>query len=146
MALGARFEQILRQFLALGGRLLVMGPPLGVLGAWLAGRAMTGLWFGVAPTNGLVLGAAAAVLGTVACWLASCRRGGRPALRQFTRREGIEAETNCVGTHHCANPDPSGETSETSRNIRAYFAGNLPKRWLILKRVAERKGGGLRLG
>jgi putative ABC transport system permease protein len=76
MALGAHPGQILQQFLGLGGRLLAIGLPLGLLGAWLAGRAMTGLLFGVAPASPLVLGCAAAMLFMVAmlaCLLPSWR-------------------------------------------------------------------------
>lgn len=76
MALGAQPEQILRQFLGLGGRLLLVGLPLGLLGAWLAGRAMSGLLFGVAPLNPLVLGGTALALAAVAmlaCLLPSRR-------------------------------------------------------------------------
>jgi ABC-type antimicrobial peptide transport system permease subunit len=76
MALGAQPGQILKQFLGLGGRLLAIGLPLGLLGAWFAGRAMTSLLFGVAPTNGLVLTATAAMLAVVAmlaCFLPSRR-------------------------------------------------------------------------
>ena len=79
MALGAQPEQILAQFLAVGGRLLLFGLPFGLLGAWMAGRAMTGLLFGVAPANPLVLGGTAAVLALVtllACLLPS-RRAAR---------------------------------------------------------------------
>ena len=76
MALGAQPEQILAQFLGLGGRMLLWGLPFGLLGAWLASRAMTGLLFGVAPANPLVLGGTAAVLALVtllACLLPSRR-------------------------------------------------------------------------
>jgi predicted permease len=76
MALGAQPEQILAQFLGLGGKLLLIGLPFGLLGAWMAGRAMTGLLFGVAPANPLVLGGTAAVLALVtvlACLLPSRR-------------------------------------------------------------------------
>jgi len=76
MALGAQPDQILRQFLGLGGRMLVVGLPFGFIGAWLAGRAMAGLLFGVAPANPLVLGGTAAVLALItllACLLPSRR-------------------------------------------------------------------------
>ena len=85
MALGAQPEQILRQFMALGGQLLVVALPLGLLGAWLAGRAMTGLLYGVGPANALVFGSTALVLGAVAlsaCFLPS---------RRAARVEPIEA-------------------------------------------------------
>ena len=76
MALGALPEQILRQFLGLGGRLLAIGLPLGLLGAWAAGRAMTSLLFGVSPANVLVFATTAAVLAAVAltaCYVPSLR-------------------------------------------------------------------------
>jgi predicted permease len=47
MALGARREQIRAQFLSLGLRLLAAGTVLGLLGAWLAGRAMQSVLFGL---------------------------------------------------------------------------------------------------
>ena len=64
MALGARPQQILAQFLGLGARLLLAGVALGVLGTWAAGRAMQSVLFGVgalhpgvlAVTAGLMLG------------------------------------------------------------------------------------------
>jgi ABC-type antimicrobial peptide transport system permease subunit len=76
MALGAQPEQILRQFLGLGVRLLAIGLPLGLLGAWFAGKAMAGMLFGVAPGNIAVLAGTAVGLGVVAmlaCWLPSRR-------------------------------------------------------------------------
>ncbi len=47
MALGAQRKQIGAQFLSLGLRLLCAGTVLGLLGAWLAGRAMQSVLFGV---------------------------------------------------------------------------------------------------
>ena len=47
MALGAQRSQIGSQFLSLGLRLLAAGTVLGLLGAWLAGRAMQSVLFGV---------------------------------------------------------------------------------------------------
>jgi len=47
MALGAQREQIGAQFLSLGLRLLVAGTLLGLIGAWLAGRAMQSVLFDV---------------------------------------------------------------------------------------------------
>jgi len=79
MALGALPEQILRQFLGLGGRLLLIGLPLGLLGAWFAGRAMTSLLFGVAPTNALVLSGTAGMLALVA--MLACALPSRRAAR-----------------------------------------------------------------
>ena len=45
MALGAQREQIGAQFLSLGLRLLAAGTILGLIGAWLAGRAMQSVLF-----------------------------------------------------------------------------------------------------
>jgi putative ABC transport system permease protein len=47
MALGAQREQIGAQFLSLGLRLLAAGTILGLIGAWLAGRAMQSVLFNV---------------------------------------------------------------------------------------------------
>ena len=70
MALGARPEQIRSQFLALALRLLVAGEILGIIGAWLAGRAMRTLLFQVPPLHVATLATAAGVVGVVA--LAAC--------------------------------------------------------------------------
>jgi predicted permease len=58
MALGAQTRQIGAQFLSLGLRLLAAGTILGLIGAWLAGRAMQSVLFDV-PTLPI-----AALLGT----------------------------------------------------------------------------------
>ncbi len=55
MALGALPQQILAQFLGLGARLLAVGLTLGVLGAWLAGRAMQSVLFGVGSVHAGVI-------------------------------------------------------------------------------------------
>ena len=47
MALGAQRGQIGSQFLSLGLRLLAAGTILGLIGAWLAGRAMQSVLFDV---------------------------------------------------------------------------------------------------
>ena len=47
MALGAQRGQIGAQFLSLGLRLLAAGTVLGLIGAWLAGRAMQSVLFDV---------------------------------------------------------------------------------------------------
>ena len=51
MALGALPGQVLKQFLALGAKLLLVGIGLGALGAWGAGRAMQTVLFGVSPVD-----------------------------------------------------------------------------------------------
>lgn len=70
MALGARPEQVRGQFLALALRLLAAGTALGVLGAWLTGRAMQAVLFQVPPLDVALLAGAAGLLGAVS--LAAC--------------------------------------------------------------------------
>ncbi|HTO03816.1 MAG TPA: ADOP family duplicated permease [Opitutus sp.] len=65
MALGALPQQILRQFLSLGARLLLVGLALGVLGAYAAGQAMQNLLVGVGAADPVVLVASAAAIGIV---------------------------------------------------------------------------------
>ncbi len=79
MALGAQREQIGRQFLGLGARLLAAGIALGLLGAWLGGRAMQSILFDVPPLHLATLGLTALVLSAaalVACWIPA-RRASR---------------------------------------------------------------------
>ena len=76
MALGARPDQIRSQYVALALRLLVCGTILGVIGAWLAGRAMATVLFHVPAMNLAILAGAAGVMGVVslvACLLPSHR-------------------------------------------------------------------------
>jgi predicted permease len=70
MALGARPEQVRGQFLALALRLLAAGTALGILGAWLTGRAMQAVLFQVPPLHMATLAGAAGLLGAVS--LAAC--------------------------------------------------------------------------
>jgi len=70
MALGALPQQILGQFLSLGGKLAVAGSVIGIVGGWLAGRAMTSVLFGVGPVNVAIFAGTALLLGFVA--LAAC--------------------------------------------------------------------------
>jgi predicted lysophospholipase L1 biosynthesis ABC-type transport system permease subunit len=79
MALGAEPFQILRQFLGIGIRLLCIGLPIGMLGAWMAGRAIGAMLFGVEPLSPLVMAAAAAVLAAAA--LPACLLPSRRAAR-----------------------------------------------------------------
>ncbi|MGI8821199.1 MAG: ABC transporter permease [Chthoniobacterales bacterium] len=76
MALGAQRRQIGAQFLSLGLRLLAAGTVLGLLGAWLAGRAMQSVLFDmpslpVATLLGTVF--LITVVSLVACLLPACR-------------------------------------------------------------------------
>jgi ABC-type antimicrobial peptide transport system permease subunit len=70
MALGAQPAQIGRQFLALGGRLLVAGMAFGVFGTWAAGRAMQTILFNVPAMRPSVLATTAAMMALVS--IAAC--------------------------------------------------------------------------
>lgn len=70
MALGALPQQILAQFLSLGAKLVIIGSVLGGIGAWLTGRAMSGLLFGVGSANTAVFAGTGALLALVA--MAAC--------------------------------------------------------------------------
>ena len=65
MALGALPQQVLKQFLTLGAKLLLAGVLLGLLGAWLAGHAMQSVLFGVGSLHPGVLAATAATMALV---------------------------------------------------------------------------------
>src|SRR5947199_959659 len=65
MALGAQREQIGTQFLSLGLRLLVARTFLGLLGAWLAGKAMQTVLFDVPPLHLAILLGTAAIMSAV---------------------------------------------------------------------------------
>jgi len=76
MALGAQPGQIRNQFLFLALQLLTFGVLIGVIGAWMAGRAMQSVLFHVPAFSLAILGTAAGIMGLVsivACWLPSHR-------------------------------------------------------------------------
>jgi predicted permease len=76
MALGAQREQIGAQFLWLGLRLLVAGILLGLLGTWLAGKAMQVVLFDVPPLHLGIFFVVAAIMSAVslvACLLPARR-------------------------------------------------------------------------
>jgi predicted permease len=76
MALGARPEQVRRQFVSVALRLLAAGTVLGVIGAWLTGQAMQAVLFHVPALHVATLAATAVVMGVVsliACLLPSHR-------------------------------------------------------------------------
>ena len=85
MALGAQREQISAHFLSLGLRLLAAGTILGLIGAWLAGRAMQSVLFEVPTLHIATLFGTALVLTAVS--LVACLI---PAHRA-TRVDPIEA-------------------------------------------------------
>jgi predicted permease len=62
MALGAQPEQVLRLFMGLGASLLGVGLALGILGSWMAGRAMQRVLYGVGSFDPLVVAAATGVM------------------------------------------------------------------------------------
>jgi predicted permease len=66
IALGARPEQIRSQFFSLAFRLLAFGTMLGVIGAWLAGRAMQAVLFHVPALSLAILASTAGVMVVVA--------------------------------------------------------------------------------
>src|SRR5437764_4213809 len=65
MALGAQRGQIGAQFLSLGLRLLAAGTVLGLIGAWLAGKAMQTVLFEVPPLHLAILLGAATIMSAV---------------------------------------------------------------------------------
>ena len=76
MSLGADEARVERMILGEGGSLVIIGLVLGVSGALLAGRAIQGLLFGIAPNDPVTLVAAVvvmAVIGMVACWIPALR-------------------------------------------------------------------------
>jgi predicted lysophospholipase L1 biosynthesis ABC-type transport system permease subunit len=79
MALGARPAQIRRQFVLLALRLLAGGTVLGVIGAWLAGRAMQTVLFHVPALNLITLAGAAGIMAAVS--LAACLLPSQRAAR-----------------------------------------------------------------
>jgi ABC-type antimicrobial peptide transport system permease subunit len=79
MALGAQREQIGAQFLSLGLRLLAAGTILGVIGAWVAGKAMQSVLFGVPTLHLATLFGTALVLGVVS--LVACLIPARRATK-----------------------------------------------------------------
>ena len=79
MALGARREQIGAQFLSLGLRLLAAGTILGLIGVWLAGRAMQSVLFDVPTLHIVILLDTALVMTAVS--LVACLIPARRAMR-----------------------------------------------------------------
>src|SRR5437016_3397782 len=76
MALGAQRERIGAQFLSLGLRLLAAGTILGLIGAWLAGKAMQSVLFDVPPLHLATLFGTALVMtaGSSVAFLIPARR------------------------------------------------------------------------
>lgn len=79
MAIGARPEQIRRQFLALSFRLLAGGTILGAIGSWIAGQAMRAVLFHVPVHSPAILVGAAAVIGAIS--FIACLLPARQAAR-----------------------------------------------------------------
>lgn len=75
MALGALPNQVRIQFLGIGLRLFGFGITTGLLGAWLTGRGMQSVLYGVPGVSGAILGATAVIMGAItlaACMLPAC--------------------------------------------------------------------------
>ena len=70
MALGARPEQVRRQFVSLALRLLATGTGLGLVGAWLSGSILQTILFRVPAFHPATLAATAGILAVVS--LAAC--------------------------------------------------------------------------
>jgi ABC-type antimicrobial peptide transport system permease subunit len=70
MALGARPAQVRAQFLTLAVRLMAGGTLLGLVGAWLIGRAMQSVLYEVPALHPATLAVTAAIIGAVS--LAAC--------------------------------------------------------------------------
>jgi len=66
MALGAHPVQIRNQFLSMGVRLLAAGTAIGIVGAWLSGRAMQSILFNVSAVQAPLLAGTIVVMGAVA--------------------------------------------------------------------------------
>ena len=66
MALGAAPQEIRRQFFALALRLLAGGAVLGLIGAWVTGRAMQSILFHVRANSSAILAGSAGVIAIVA--------------------------------------------------------------------------------
>jgi putative ABC transport system permease protein len=79
MALGAREGDVLRLVIVQGMRLVLGGIALGVVGAFLLSRVISGFLFGVRPNDPLTFGLVAAVLAIVA--LVACYVPARRATR-----------------------------------------------------------------
>ncbi|HZQ53155.1 MAG TPA: ABC transporter permease [Bryobacteraceae bacterium] len=79
MALGARPEQIRAQFLSLAMRLLFGGTVLGVIGAWLTGRAMQAVLFHVSPHSAAIIVGSASIMAVVS--IAACLLPAQRAAR-----------------------------------------------------------------
>jgi putative ABC transport system permease protein len=76
MALGAKPGDVLRLVLGQGLKLVLAGVGIGVVAALIVARLMTGLLFGVEPTDPVTLAAVAVLLSGVAiaaCWLPAHR-------------------------------------------------------------------------
>jgi putative ABC transport system permease protein len=79
MALGADRRQVQRLVIRDGMKTALFGTVLGFVGAYLVGRAMQGMWFGVSPLDLPRFAAIAATLvGTalLACYLPARRASG----------------------------------------------------------------------
>jgi putative ABC transport system permease protein len=79
MALGASVSKVTREVVAGGLRLTVLGLLVGLPGAWIAGRLVQGMLFGVEPADPLTLAGVVGFLASVA--LAACALPAHRAAR-----------------------------------------------------------------
>ena len=76
MALGARRGNVLGLVIRQGLRLALLGIVAGLAGAWALTRLMSGLLFGVTPTDSVTLGSVVftlAIVALLACYLPARR-------------------------------------------------------------------------
>ena len=76
MSLGAAPGRVQRMILSEGGRLVLVGLAIGVVGSLALGRYMQSLLFGVEATDPMTMasvGAVLALIGLVACWIPAIR-------------------------------------------------------------------------
>ena len=79
MALGAQQKDVLRMIVNQAMRMTLLGTALGLAGAWAASRLMSGLLFGVKPSDPATYAGVALLLGTVA--LLACFLPAQRAMR-----------------------------------------------------------------
>ena len=79
MALGAKYQAVVRMVMVEGARLAAIGVALGIIGAWFAGNALAFLLYGVAPRDPVTLITVALILAAVALAASyfPARRAGR---------------------------------------------------------------------
>lgn len=79
MALGAKYQTVVRMVMVEGAQLATMGVILGIIGAWFAGDTLAFVLYGVAPRDPVTLICVAFLLALVALAASyfPARRAGR---------------------------------------------------------------------